>query len=167
MLAGQVTKTTSTHELNLCGSSIPDLKAPPHFRRQGSPLYGDTFQQIGTNAYLCLFPTQCIARYTEGLYEVQGNTKHARASEPSLAQSLMRLLVAVAVRNLRSSTPFPSTRWSTAQGYFYCDPNGSHSTYQQEQPPLVSETIVTGENRRNKHNAHQQRMGGPPPQSAS
>ena len=22
----------------------------------------------------CLFPTQCIARYTEGLYEVQGNT---------------------------------------------------------------------------------------------
>ena len=30
----------------------------------------------------CLFPTQCIARYTEGLYEVQGNTKHARASSP-------------------------------------------------------------------------------------
>jgi hypothetical protein len=52
MLAGQVTKTTSTHELNLCGSSIPDLKAPPHFYRQGSPLYGDTFQQIGTNTYL-------------------------------------------------------------------------------------------------------------------
>ena len=67
----------------------------------------------------CLFPTQCIARYTEGLYEVQGNSKHARASKPSLAQSLMRLLVAVAVRNLRSSAPFPSTRWSTAQGYFY------------------------------------------------
>jgi hypothetical protein len=37
----------------------------------------------------------------------------------SLAQSLMRLLVVVAVRNLRSSAPFPSTRWSTAQGYFY------------------------------------------------
>ncbi len=62
----------------------------------------------------CLFPTQCIARYTEGLYEVQVNTNHARASEPSLAQSLMRLLAAVAVRNLRSSVPFPSTRWSTA-----------------------------------------------------
>ncbi len=30
----------------------------------------------------CLIPTQCIARYTEGLYEVQGNTKHARASSP-------------------------------------------------------------------------------------
>jgi len=27
----------------------------------------------------CVFPTQCIARYTEELYEVQGNTKHARA----------------------------------------------------------------------------------------
>ena len=67
----------------------------------------------------CLFPTQCIARYTEGLYEVQGNTKHARAPEPSLAQSLMRLLVAVTVRNSRSSAPFPSTGWSTAQGYFY------------------------------------------------
>ena len=37
----------------------------------------------------------------------------------SLTQSLMRLLVAVAVRNLRSSAPFPSTRWSTVQGYFY------------------------------------------------
>jgi hypothetical protein len=51
MLAGQVTQTTSNHELDLCGSSIPDLKAPPYFRRQGSPLYGDTLQQIGTNAY--------------------------------------------------------------------------------------------------------------------
>ena len=39
MLTGQVTKTTSPHELNFCGSSIPDLKAPPHFRRQGSPLW--------------------------------------------------------------------------------------------------------------------------------
>ena len=51
LLAGNVTKTTAPNELDLCGSSIPDLKAPPHFRRQGSPLYGDIFQQIGNNAY--------------------------------------------------------------------------------------------------------------------
>ena len=51
LLAGLVTNTIAPDELDLCGSSIPDLKAPPHFRRQGSPLYGDVFQQIGTNAY--------------------------------------------------------------------------------------------------------------------
>ena len=32
--------------------------------------------------WFCVFPTQCIARYTEELYEVQGNTKHARAFSP-------------------------------------------------------------------------------------
>jgi len=32
---------------------------------------------------------------------------------------LMRLLVRVTVRNSRSSALFPSTVWSTAQGYFY------------------------------------------------
>ena len=51
LLAGQVTEMSSTQELDFCGSSIPDLEAPPHFRRQGSPLYGDIFQQIGNNAY--------------------------------------------------------------------------------------------------------------------
>jgi len=30
----------------------------------------------------CVFPSQYIARYTEELYEVQGNTKHARAFSP-------------------------------------------------------------------------------------
>ena len=51
LLAGHVTKTTPTNELDLYGSSVQDLKTPPHFCRQGSQLYGDTFQQIGTNAY--------------------------------------------------------------------------------------------------------------------
>jgi len=30
----------------------------------------------------CLFPTQCIARYTEGLYEVQGNTSIRALQSP-------------------------------------------------------------------------------------
>ena len=30
----------------------------------------------------CLFPTQCIARYTEGLYEVQGNTSIRALQRP-------------------------------------------------------------------------------------
>jgi hypothetical protein len=39
--------------------------------------------------------------------------------EPSLAWRQMRLLVGVTVRNSRSSAPFSSTVWPTAQGYFY------------------------------------------------
>jgi hypothetical protein len=47
--------------------------------------------------------------------------------EPSLAWRQMRLLVGVTVRNSRSSAPFPSTMWSTAQGYFYKEQQSGRS----------------------------------------
>jgi hypothetical protein len=67
---------------------------------------------------VCVFPSQCIARHTEELYEVQGNTSTRALHSLSLVEtneaSSRELLCAT-----HDLAPFSWTVWPTAQGYFY------------------------------------------------
>ena len=54
LLAAKILDDSKDKVNEFCGSFRPDPMALPHFRRQGVPLNGDVFVQIGQNAYRVL-----------------------------------------------------------------------------------------------------------------